>query len=171
MIITDLDDQGLWQDIFLYKLDYDKRNQRFQPSEGFRSTFTQSLPLVSENYEIKNVYEISKYVPFDNGMVTNIIFGAAAVNGVTGKDVRISKRLYVPERRLRGFKKGKVGPIENNDYVGGNYRAMFNINTTLPNLFPESQNTDFRLFFVQKYLLLIPILYDVTFLYNYNYLS
>jgi outer membrane protein insertion porin family len=132
---------------FIYTLSYDKRNQRFQPSEGFKSQFTQSLPLVSENYELKNVYEITKYVPFDNGMIGNITFGAAAVNGVTGKDVRISKRLYVPERKLRGFKKGRLGPIENNDYVGGNYRAMFNVNTTLPNLFPESQNTDFRIFF------------------------
>ena len=132
---------------FIYTLDYDKRNQRFQPTEGFRSQFTQTLPVVSDNYEVKNVYQISKYVPFDNGMIGNIIFGAAAVNSVTGEDVRISKRLYVPERRLRGFKKGKIGPIENNDYVGGNYRAMFNINTTLPNLFPESQNTDFRIFF------------------------
>ena len=132
---------------FIYTLDYDKRNQRFQPTEGFRSQFTQTLPVVSDNYEVKNIYEISKYVPFDNGMIGNIIFGAAAVNGVTGKDVRISKRLYVPERKLRGFKKGRIGPIENNDYVGGNYRAMFNANTTLPYLFPESQNTDFRIFF------------------------
>ncbi|MBC8307090.1 MAG: outer membrane protein assembly factor BamA, partial [Pelagibacterales bacterium] len=132
---------------FIYTLIYDKRNQRFQPTEGFKSTFTQSLPLVSENYELKNIYEISKYVPFNNGMIGNITFGAGAVNGVTGEDVRISKRLYVPERKLRGFKKGRIGPIENNDYVGGNYRAMFNVNTTLPNLFPESQNTDFRIFF------------------------
>ena len=132
---------------FIYTLNYDKRNQRYQPTEGFKSTFTQSLPLVSENYEVKNIYEITKYIPFNNGMIGNITFGAAAVNGVTGEDVRISKRLYVPERRLRGFKKGKIGPIENNDYVGGNYRAMFNVNTTLPNLFPESQNTDFRIFF------------------------
>ena len=80
-------------------------------------------------------------------MVGNIIFGAASVNSVTGDDVRISKRLYVPERKLRGFKKGKIGPIENNDYIGGNYRANFNLNTTLPNLFPENQNTDFRIFF------------------------
>jgi len=132
---------------FIYSLIYDKRNQRFQPTEGFKSQFTQSLPLVSENYELKNIYEITKYVPFYNGMIANITFGAAAVNGVTGEDVRISKRLYVPERKLRGFKKGRMGPIENNDYVGGNYRAMFNVNTTLPNLFPESQNTDFRIFF------------------------
>ena len=132
---------------FIYTFDYDKRNQRFQPTEGFRSKFTQSLPIVSENYELKNIYEINKYVPFNNGMITNISFGAAAVNGITGEDVRISKRLYVPERKLRGFKKGKIGPTENNDYVGGNYRAMFNVNTTLPNLFPESQNTDFRIFF------------------------
>ena len=132
---------------FIYTLNYDKRNQRYQPTEGFKSTFTQSLPLVSENYEVKNIYEITKYIPFNNGMIGNITFGAGAVNGVTGEDVRISKRLYVPERKLRGFKKGRIGPIENNDYVGGNYRAMFNVNTTLPNLFPESQNTDFRIFF------------------------
>jgi len=132
---------------FIYTFDYDKRNQRFQPSEGFRSKFTQTLPLVSENYEVKNIYELNKYIPFNNGMITQLIFGAGTVNSVTGDDVRISKRLYVPERRLRGFKKGKIGPTENNDYVGGNYRAMFNLNTTLPNLFPESQNTDFRIFF------------------------
>jgi len=132
---------------FIYTFDYDKRNQRFQPSEGFRSQFTQTLPLVSENYEVINTYELNKYIPFNNGMITQLIFGAGTVNSVTGDDVRISKRLYVPERRLRGFKKGKIGPTENNDYVGGNYRAMFNLNTTLPNLFPESQNTDFRIFF------------------------
>ena len=40
-------------------------------------------------------------------MIGNITFGAGTVNGVTGEDVRISKRLYVPERKLRGFKKGK----------------------------------------------------------------
>ena len=132
---------------FLYTFDYDKRNQRYQPSEGFRSQFTQTLPLISENYEVKNIYELNKYIPFNNGMIGHISFGAGAVNSVTGDDVRISKRLYIPERRLRGFKKGRVGPIENKDYVGGNYRAMFNLNTTLPNLFPESQNTDFRIFF------------------------
>jgi len=132
---------------FIYSLTYDKRNQRYQPTEGYKSSFVQNLPLISNNYEVRNSYEITKFVHLPNGMIGNIIFGTAAINSVNGKDVRISKRLYVPERRLRGFKKGKLGPIENNDYVGGNYRAMLNLTTTLPNLFAESQNTDFRIFF------------------------
>ena len=36
-------------------------------------------------------------------------------------DVRISKRAFVPYNRLRGFEKGKIGPVDNNDYIGGNY--------------------------------------------------
>ena len=34
-------------------------------------------------------------------------------NSLTDDDVRISKRLYVPYSKLRGFEKGKVGPKDN----------------------------------------------------------
>ncbi len=132
---------------FKYVLDYDKRNRRYQASEGFRSKFTQIIPMVSDNYELRNSYEVSKYQELYNGMISTITFTASAVNGITGEDVRISKRVFIPERKLRGFEKGKVGPKENNDYVGGNYSAIINLTTTLPNLFPESEDTDFRLFF------------------------
>ena len=68
-------------------------------------------------------------------------------NSLNDKDVRISKRLMIPEKKLRGFEKGKIGPIENTDFVGGNYSAVLNLSTTLPNLFPESENTDFKFFY------------------------
>ena len=42
-------------------------------------------------------------------------------------DVRISKRLSVPSSKLRGFEKGRVGPIDNNDYVGGNHVTALNL--------------------------------------------
>ncbi len=140
-------DGNYFESAFIYTLDYDKRNQRFQPTEGFRSRFTQNLPFISSNYEVKNSYDLTKYQELYNGMIGSFAFGLSAINGVTGEDVRISKRLYIPERKLRGFEKGKIGPYENADYVGGNYAATFNISSTLPDLFPESQNTDFKLFF------------------------
>ena len=41
--------------------------------------------------------------------------------------MRISKRLYVPYNKLRGFEKGKVGPKDGNDYIGGNYVSTLNL--------------------------------------------
>ncbi len=132
---------------FNYVLDYDKRDRSFQTTEGYRSKFSQTIPLIADTYELRNSYEISKYQALYNGMQGAVTLTTSAVNSLNDKDVRISKRLRIPERKLRGFEKGKIGPIENNEYVGGNYSAALNLSTTLPNLFPESQNTDFKIFF------------------------
>ena len=126
---------------FRYILDYNKLNKYYQPTEGFRSKFTQTIPLVAETYELRNYQELY------NGMISNLTFTTSAVNSLNGKDVRVSKRLFIPERKLRGFEKGKVGPKDNGSYIGGNYSAMLNLSTTLPNLFPESEMTDFKIFF------------------------
>ena len=69
-----------------------------------------------------------------------------AVNTVDNSDVRISKRAYVPYNRLRGFEKGKVGPIDNNDYVGGNYVTTLNLSTNLPGILSSVDNVDFSYF-------------------------
>ena len=132
---------------FKYTLDYNKLNKYYQPTEGFRSKFKQTIPLISNNYELRNSYEISKYQELYNGMISNITLTTSAVNSVSGKDVRLSQRLFIPEKKLRGFEKGKVGPRDNGAFVGGNYSASLNLSTTLPNLFPESEMTDFKFFF------------------------
>ena len=49
-------------------------------------------------------------------------------------------------KRLRGFQKGKVGPVDGTDHVGGNYAAAVNIEASLPNLLPDNTNADFGLF-------------------------
>ena len=79
-------------------------------------------------------------------MITNFSFYGKAINGIGDEDVRLSKRLYMPSSKLRGFEPGKIGPIENNNYVGGNYATSFNMSTTLPNFLKELQNTDFNFF-------------------------
>ena len=59
----------------------------------------------------------------------------------------ISKRLTVPSYKLRGFQRGKVGPVDNNDYVGGNHVSSLNLSATLPTLVQGLDNLDVGVFF------------------------
>ena len=61
-------------------------------------------------------------------------------------DVRISKRLFLPSKKLRGFEAGKIGPKDSNDYVGGNYSAAVNAATTVPYVFQTLENLDMKMF-------------------------
>ena len=131
---------------FNYSLDYNLTNKRFRPDEGFRNIFMQELPVMSDNYEIINSFETTRYQKISE-MVTKVSFYGKAVNSLNNEDVRISKRLFMPSSKLRGFESGKVGPIENNDYIGGNYITALNLSTNLPKFLPSFQNMDFSLFF------------------------
>ena len=64
----------------------------------------------------------------------------------TNEDVRITQRLSIPSRKLRGFETGRIGPVDGKDHVGGNYSATLNFNTDLPVL-ESMQNTDVKWFF------------------------
>ena len=61
-------------------------------------------------------------------------------------NVRVSKRVYIPSKLLRGFESGKIGPKEGSQYIGGNYAAALNLSSTLPNIFYENENLDFNFF-------------------------
>ena len=79
-------------------------------------------------------------------MVGKVSFFGKTVTGLSD-DVRISKRLNIPSSRLRGFQRGKVGPIENNDYIGGNHLSSLNLSATLPNVVQGLDNLDVGVFF------------------------
>jgi len=139
---------GNYFDIYFnYGIDYDLRNKTFKPNDGYRTYFSQELPLTSDNYEILNTFETTKYTQFPAEMVGKFSFYAKTINAISNEDVRISKRLFIPSRKLRGFESGKVGPVANKDYIGGNYVTAINLLTTLPQILPSFQNTDFALFF------------------------
>ena len=59
----------------------------------------------------------------------------------------ITKRIFIPSRKLRGFEPGKIGPKDGSDYIGGNYGSTINFASTLPRLFTEVQDLDLSLFF------------------------
>ncbi len=137
---------GDYLDTYLnYSLDYDQTNKRYRPDEGFKNSFFQELPLYSENYELVNTFESTVYNKIYNS-VTKISFYGKIVNSLGNEDVRISKRLYMPSSKLRGFEPGKIGPVDNNDYLGGNYASSINFNATLPQFLPSFQNSEISFF-------------------------
>ena len=139
--------EGNYADLYFnYRLDLDTRNSSYNPSSGNRFTFYQELPISSTNNEIVNSFTLSKYIPFSNDLVGKSSFYFKAVNSLDGADVRISKRVKIPSYRLRGFKKGKIGPKDNNEYIGGNYVSAINLSTNLPKLLTTFENIDFSYF-------------------------
>jgi outer membrane protein insertion porin family len=139
--------EGNYFDTFLkLDFDYDKRNQKYKTNRGFRSYYSIDLPIISDTYSLSSGYDYKYYTElFDNNIST---FGISlkGISSFTGDDVKLSERLYVPSNKLRGFVRGRVGPKDGDDYVGGNYLATLNFTTTLPQILENLDNLDFLIF-------------------------
>ena len=132
---------------FGYGIVLDKRNQPFQATEGFRTSFIQKLPVYSDTPSLLNGLDYSSYHQMSEDVISTFRFYGRSINSLrSGEDVRITNRLYLPSTRLRGFKRGKLGPKDGTDHVGGNYAVALNLEASLPNLLPETTKTDISVF-------------------------
>ena len=142
--------EGNYTDLYFdYGLIYDLRNSRYKPSSGNKTAFYQDLPLVSDSKELSNTIIFTQYKKLSktSDMIGKANIYLKAIKSIdSDSDVRISKRANVPYSLLRGFEKGKIGPVDNNDFIGGNYVSSFNLSTNLPFVLPTLENVDFNLF-------------------------
>ncbi len=129
-----------------YGFSYDKRNRAFMPTNGSIIKFRQSLPLLADKAFISNTFSSSIYKTITEDIIGATKIYLSSIDGIGADNVRLSKRLDVPSRRLRGFERGKVGPKDGTDHVGGNHTAALNFELNLPSLLPESTKTDIGLF-------------------------
>jgi len=131
---------------FGYGILLDERDKVYAPTDGYVSSFSQLLPVYADSPYIKNSYGFSKYQALTTDSVGTFKFHAAAINGLNDKDVRLSKRVNLTNRQLRGFESGKVGPKDGTRFVGGNYTMVSNFEINLPNILPEVTKTDVGLY-------------------------
>ena len=103
------------------------------PTDGSITSFNQSLPIYADKKFVANTFTTSHYSSLNNDIVGAAKLYLSSINGLGEDDVRLSKRRYISEKRLRGFERGKVGPVDGNDHIGGNYAAAINLETALPN--------------------------------------
>ena len=129
-----------------YGFTNDQRNRKFAPTSGSITSFTQSLPFYADKPFISNSLSSSVYKSFGENVISSGRISLDAINGLKNENVRLSKRKIVSTKRLRGFEKGKVGPVDGTDHIGGNYVATLNFDAKLPNFLPESYNTDLGFF-------------------------
>ena len=131
---------------FDYGIVVDKRNEVYTPTAGYWYKFDQSIPLVLDSSSLTNGFKARAYHAFSEDITGIAKFYARTINGID-EDVRVTKRLYLPQNRLRGFQTRRVGPKDGSDWVGGNYTTALGFEALLPNLLPEASLTDISLFF------------------------
>ena len=133
--------EGNYFDTYLgLQFDYDKRNQKFQTSDGFRSFYSLDVPIISDTNTLTNFYNYKVFSELFENNISTLSISLSSANSLTGDDIKLSERLYIPQKRLRGFVKGKVGPKDGSDYIGGNYYTTLNLSTSLPQVLPNLEN-------------------------------
>ena len=92
------------------------------------------IPIYADKNFIGNTFTLSTYKSLTEDIVGAGKIYLSAVNGLGDDDVRLSKRKGLSERRLRGFEKNKIGPVDGSDHVGGNYAAAINFEANLKHI-------------------------------------
>ena len=129
-----------------YVFVFDKRNRKFAPTSGSILSFGQTIPFYADKPFIANTFSSSVYHSFGENLIGSGKISLESINGLNNEDVRLSKRKILSSKKLRGFQRGKVGPIDGNDHIGGNYAAALNFDAKLPNVLPDASNADIGLF-------------------------
>ena len=129
-----------------YGFTYDKRDRSFMPTDGSIASFNQSFPIYADKNFISNSLSYSTYKSFNEDVVGAGKFFFSAINGIGEDNVRLSKRTNLSSRKLRGFERGKVGPVDGKDHIGGNFASSLNFEASLPKILPEVTKTDVILF-------------------------
>jgi outer membrane protein insertion porin family len=103
-------------------LTWDKRNNRFEPTDGWYVRLSQEFAGVGGDsrfarHEIKAV----DYFPIAPQWTFQLAATGGNIAGI-GRDVRINERFFIGGRQLRGFEVGGIGPRDRNtrDALGGN---------------------------------------------------
>ena len=92
------------------------------------------------------MWSFSKYKTLTKDLVGAFKLHASNVTGLSNEDVRLSRRISLSSRKIRGFEPGKIGPKDGADYIGGNNAVAANFEANLPNILPESTKTEVSVF-------------------------
>ncbi len=125
---------------------YDKRNQKYETTSGFFSNYNVSMPILSDTNTFTNIYNYKIFKELYENNVSTFSFSFQGASSLSGDDIKLSERLYIPGRKLRGFESGKIGPKDGSDFIGGNYVSTINATTTIPKILENVQNVDIVLF-------------------------
>ena len=135
-----------FENLLSYSITLNKLDKNFQPTDGYLTKFSQILPIYSDELSIENTFNAARYYSVSDNLILSAKIFLKSINSIDD-NVRVSKRVFIPSSKLRGFESGKIGPKDGTEFIGGNYGSALNINTTLPNVLSGYENIDLSLFF------------------------
>ncbi|MDB2414772.1 outer membrane protein assembly factor BamA [Rickettsiales bacterium] len=107
-----------------HSLLYDKRDNTYDPTEGYFVRFSQDVAGVGGDSKFfRNEIASTYYHPIYKDVVIFSLSGkAGTITGIQGKDVRINHRFFLGGHKIRGFKNAGLGPRDkvSLDALGGN---------------------------------------------------
>ena len=107
-----------------HSLLYDRRNNKFFPTEGYYILFNQDFAgLGGDSKFYRNELRSAYYHPiFRDDIVFSIIGKGGFMDGYGDKDVRINERFFIGGSTIRGFEDSGIGPRDESttDALGGN---------------------------------------------------
>lgn len=101
---------------------YDKRNDRFDPTEGYYAQLETDYAGVGGDIDyFKTEAEMGYFYPFAPEWTGTVIGRAGKIVGVAGQMVRLSDRFFLGQQEMRGFAISGIGPRDANtgDALGG----------------------------------------------------
>ncbi len=135
-----------WDSFVNLQFDFDTRNQKFQTTDGLRSQYFVELPIISETGTLSNTYLLKYFTElYENNISSFSLYLSSSVS-IKDEDIKLSERIILPSNRLRGFERGKIGPKDGEDYIGGNYAAAINFSSTIPSILENAENIDLLFF-------------------------
>jgi len=136
-----------WDSFINLNFSYDKRNNKFKPSDGFINRYYLDIPFISETNTLSNTFDYKVYKELYKDNVSSLSFYLQTSDSLSNDNIKLTERNFLPSNKLRGFTLGGIGPKEGNDFIGGNYASSFNLSSTLPQILQENENIDFLIFF------------------------
>lgn len=102
---------------------YDKRNDRFDPTDGYYLQVGNDYAGLGGDVDyIRVTGEAGYFYPFAAEWIGSVTGRAGWIKGVNGQKVRIQDRFFLGQESLRGFALSGVGPRDSvtGDALGGN---------------------------------------------------
>lgn len=95
-----------------HSLAYDKLDDKFSPTKGYRIQLSQDLAGVGGNTRyIKHGANAKKYFPvYKKDVVLGLFASAGHIQGLGGQKVRLNDRYFIGSDEIRGFDSSGIGP-------------------------------------------------------------
>ncbi len=137
-----IDDGVRFKSSLGYRVTYDQRNDRLEPTEGYLAAIEQEFAGVGGDARfVKTRGSVKGWQGFfDDQVIASAEFEGGALFSF-GDDTQVNDRFFLGGNSLRGFEAEGIGPRdtvnEGNDAVGGNYFAALRLEVSFPLGLPE----------------------------------